>query len=41
MIADLKRILGDDERVVPGDRIEEKYLTDTLGRLKASMAHVL
>ena len=36
MIADLKRILGDDKRVVPGDRIEEKYLTDTLGRLKAS-----
>ncbi len=31
----LYTLIGDRERVVPGsDRIEEKYLTDTLGRLK-------
>ncbi len=31
---DLLKLIGEKERVVPGDRIEEKYLSDTLGRLK-------
>ncbi|MBR1586041.1 MAG: FAD-binding protein [Clostridia bacterium] len=34
MLDALKAILGDPERVVTGSEIEEKFLTDTLGRLK-------
>lgn len=34
MIRDLLQIISDSERVVPAGKIEEKFLTDTLGRLK-------
>ena len=36
MIEQLRKILGDPDRVIAGEDIEAKYLTDTLGRLKAS-----
>lgn len=31
---ELLKLIGDPERVVSGEQIEEKYLSDTLGRLK-------
>ena len=34
LVNDLQSILGDPERVIPGEKIEEKFLTDGLGRLK-------
>lgn len=34
MIKALKTLVADSRRVVPAESIEEKYLTDTLGRLK-------
>lgn len=34
MIEELRSIVGDPQRVFPAEAIEEKYLTDTLGRLK-------
>ena len=34
MIQDLMQIIPDPERVIPAGKIEEKFLTDTLGRLK-------
>ncbi len=36
MIKELRALIGDDSRVVAGADIEAKFLTDTLGRLKAS-----
>ena len=34
MVEALREIIGDPNRVIDKDNIEEKYLTDTLGRLK-------
>lgn len=34
MIEELRNIVGDPKRVIPAEAIEDKYLTDTLGRLK-------
>ena len=34
MIEALRRMIADPERVIPAETIEDKFLTDTLGRLK-------
>ena len=34
MLNALRAIIQDDSRVIPGSQVEEKFLTDTLGRLK-------
>lgn len=34
MIRDLKQLICDPERVIPGEALEDKYLSDTLNRLK-------
>lgn len=38
MRQELEAIIGDSSRIVWGDAIEEKYLSDTLGRLKGTAA---
>ena len=34
LLSDLRALVGDPERVISGEDIEDKFLTDTLGRLK-------
>lgn len=34
MIQTLRKLIGDPERVIPGENLEDRFLSDTLGRLR-------